>query len=349
MKKESRAFEGRSFIEALSHVLDPQSHLANGRLLAWGRWGHPEFELSAIPPSRWQDSSFKKGIMPRADAICEGQPVFDLRIFPALEAPNVVEQLGHTPLNDVFNRFVIGCPEVQYLALFAVKHLPGLRKVYYSAEGRGVRFWPLHPDEFLVTIVQLQADKEGYINFPECIAAENVLLARYRAMLRILRSRLLVGVGDPVRNTDPQEILSSIWGTPGYYLDARTGNVLYDAGRKGTASVTGEDYELRWRAVLLRPTDAVAPAAESSDGKSDRRRDKLQRRFDCCFEYLSELMKASPYNKPKSKFMIKRDAQLVCGKNLGRDTFRNAWRKALKEVPEAKPVWSKAGARPKKS
>ncbi len=82
--------------------------------------------------------------MPKADAICGGQPVFDLKIFPVLEAPNAVEHLGHIPLSDLLDRFVIGCPEVQYASYCAIEQLPALRRVYTPTEEHRICYWPTY-------------------------------------------------------------------------------------------------------------------------------------------------------------------------------------------------------------
>lgn len=358
MKDGGSDFQAWTLSEALARVPNWQIHLRNGELLAWGRLGDPGAEPVHIPAALWLDSSFQKGRKaPKAEVLCDGLPVFDLRIFPILEAPNVAEHLGHISLKELFNRFVIGDPEVQHLAEFAIAASPELRRVYRPSERNDYCFWPVDPDdvtdigEFTDTIQNYFA---RYTYTPETIAAQKVLRQRYRAMIGALQSGRFVAIGDPVREKDPQEILPTIWGAPGYHLDRRTGDLLQDRDWGDEEFETtpmpdnSECYEVRWRAILLKPAKSNPSISQSTETKAGDHPNKYQQRSERCFDYLRKLMTESPHHRPKPKRMIFRDAKVVCGANLGWPIFCEAWEAAKEAIPEAAEAWSRAG-RPKKS
>jgi len=132
-------------------------------------------------------------------------------------------------------------------------------------------------------------------------------------MVNLLRSRRLVAEGDPVRPNDPQQIRSTIWESPAYYFDSRTGDVLeerdwgdeeveifrFDDGR--------ENYVARWRAVLIGPeAGRVEQVNENKVEFSTSKTRKMTptEKFECCFEFLKTRMKKVPIlgQKPRGYF-----------------------------------------------
>jgi hypothetical protein len=93
MLAEGSDFDGWTLDEARTRIPDLLTHLSKGRLLAWERLGDPSSELRPVPVASWTDISFPKRSR-KGEAVCSDQPVFDLRILPVLEAPNVVDHLG---------------------------------------------------------------------------------------------------------------------------------------------------------------------------------------------------------------------------------------------------------------
>src|SRR5690349_4152700 len=96
--------DGWTACEALKRVPNAAMHLRSGDLLAWGRVGDTEANASYIAAPRWLDSSLRTATKGRIEGVLrDGLPVFDLRIFPVLEAPNLSDYLGHLPLKEVVN------------------------------------------------------------------------------------------------------------------------------------------------------------------------------------------------------------------------------------------------------
>jgi hypothetical protein len=288
--------------------------------------------------------------------LSDGRPVFDLRIFPVLEAPNLASYLGHLPLKDAFNRFVIGDPEVQLTAELAIVDWPELRSLYRDVDRSTYWLWPLDPDE--VTDIgefdPIQPYITGRVHTPATDRAQALLRKRYKAMINALQTGLLLAVGDPVRSSDKQEILTTIWGGPGYYFDRRTGDLLQDRDwgdqpfETTPMSDGRENYQLRWRAVLLRSPPVHNSSQTGKPSKSTQQKNKFEERYEGCLDFLCRLMRATPHLRPKRKQLIFRDAKVACGENLGWDIFCAAWEAAKRAVPDAADAWSRAGA-PKKS
>lgn len=111
-----------------------------------------------------------------------------------------------------------------------------------------------------------------------------------------------------------------------------------------------ECYELRWRAVLLRPAMTALKVEDISPvpSNSSRRRPLRVERFDRALECSKRMMVESPRKKPKAKRLIFEDVRRECDRNLGWETFCNAWEEAKKAVPEASGAWEAPGA-PRKS
>ncbi len=356
MSERATTFEGWPEAEASQHVPDFEIRLEKGELLAWARLGCLDVARSPLPPSAWNNVELRRTPVPtKSVGLWRGEALFDLRIFPILEAPNVVEHVGIIPLQDFFSRFVAGDPEVQRLAQLAIAKAPDLARIYGQSGTERRYFWPLDPDE-LIDIGEfehvIQKHIRGYVWSPETVRAQEIFRQRYRAMIRLLRNRHLVGFGDPIRSNDPQEILCTIWGTPGYQLDRRNGNLLQDR-EWGDEEIEitrlpdgSECYDLRWKAVLLKPAmtsstvEHIAPVSRDSS----RRRSLRVERFDCALECLKRMMAASPKAKPKKKQLIFEDVRRECHDNLGWDTFCAAWEAAKKAVPHAAAAWEARGA-----
>jgi hypothetical protein len=361
MSNEMSDFQGWPIAEATRRVPGLQHHLANGRLLGWGRPGNPNHAAAPIPASSWSGkielSKFLTSNKP--DAICDEKSFFDVSVFPVLLAPNAIEHLGFLSLKDVFSRFVIGDPEVQYLGNIACAAVPQFLAIYREGRCYSGYYWPLNM-EGLLSLGETDPQAEeyfGYCSTVETELAQRALRNRYQALLNLLCSRRLLAEGDPVRPNDPQQILSSIWASPSYYFDSRTGDILeernwgdeevetfrFDDGR--------ENYLVRWRAVLIGPgagrVEQVNEAKTEQRGSKKRGKLTPTEKSECCVEFLKTQMKLNPL-KPKAKALVCLDARQHCRANISWPMFKDAWATAKDAVPEAALNWEKSG-RPKKS
>jgi hypothetical protein len=357
MSDENSNFQGWSILEATRRVPHLRDHLANGRFLAWGRLGNPHQPFAPIPPAGWSGKIklSKSSTSKKPHAVRDGESIFNLRVFPVLLAPNVVEHLGHFSLKDAFSHFVIGDPEVQHLGNIASAKVPKFRDLYREGMCYCGYYWPLNTESlFSLGEPDLVAQKYfGYCSTVETDLAQRALRNRYEAMLRLLRSRQLMAEGDPTRPNDPQQIRSTIWESPTYYFDSRTGDVL-EGQEWGDGEVEifrsddgRENYVVRWRAVLLGPAAGRVEQVHKAVTTSKNRKITPTEKFDCCFEFLKMRMKESTAVKQKSKKLVWLDARDHCKANVSWPMFKDAWAKAKAEVPKAAPIWGKAG-RPKK-
>jgi hypothetical protein len=349
-------FQGWSIVEAARRVPHLREHLSNGQLLAWGRLGNAGAAFAPIPVSKWAGkvTLAKTTVSRKPHAICDDESIFNLSVFPVLLAPNLVEHLGYVSLKAIFGRFVIGDPEVQYLGGIASAKVPDFLSLYREGRVEGNHYWPVRFEElcWLGEPDEISQKYMGYRSTPETDLAQRALRNRYEAMLNLLRSRHLVAEGDPTRPNDPQQIRSTIWESPTYYFDSRTGDLLeerdwgdeeveifrFDDGR--------ENYVVRWRAVLLGPgAGRVEQVHENKIELTTSKSRKMtpKEKFECCFEFLKTQMKLSPDFRPKTKRLFWLDAREHCKAKISWPMFKDVWAKAKGVVPEAAPIWEKAG------
>jgi hypothetical protein len=361
MSDEISNFQGWSVVEAVGRVPHLREHLAKGQLLAWGRLGGADAAFAPVPVSKWAGKvTFSKTTTSKKpQAICDGELFFGLSVFPVLLAPNVIEHLGYVSLKSIFSRFVIGDPEVQYLGAIASAQIPDFLWLYQDGHVGGNHYWPVDVEELhgLGEPDEMAQKYMGYRSTRQTDLAQSALRNRYEAMLNLLRARRLVAEGDPIRSNDPQLIRSTIWESPSYYFDSRTGDLVedrdwgdqeveiyrFDDGR--------ENFVVRWRAVLLGPgAGRVEQVNENQVELPTSKTGKMTPvdKFECCFQFLKAQMKESPNFRPKTKALFHLDAREHCKAKISWPMFKDAWAKAKGVVPEAAPVWEKAG-RSKKS
>lgn len=98
---------------------DLKAHLESGRLLAWGRQGTRPANFEPIAPSEWTSANFS--ISRRSMRIGIGNAeIFDLRIYPVLNAPNALGYLIDKPLLEIFRNYVFADPQVAALRKRAI-------------------------------------------------------------------------------------------------------------------------------------------------------------------------------------------------------------------------------------
>lgn len=105
------------YVDKESAVRDVRLHLEHnlqaGRLIAWGRRASPLTELQPIPSTAWRAIHLtlsKRSIA--KEVMGEKKEIFDVRIYPTVEAPDAIEDLADLPLADVLQRFVFSDPQV---------------------------------------------------------------------------------------------------------------------------------------------------------------------------------------------------------------------------------------------
>jgi hypothetical protein len=354
-------FQGWSILEAMRRVPHLREHLSKGQLIAWGRSGSVDAPFVPIPISKWVGKvTFSKIIASKKPhAICDAEPFFDVSVFPVLLAPNAVEHLGHLALKTTFSRFVIGDPEVQYLGGVASAKVPFFLSLYQEGHVAGNHYWPVRFEElcWLGEPDEIAHKYMGYRSTPETDLAQKALRNRYEAMINLLRTRRFVAEGDPVRPNDPQQIRPTIWESPAYYFDSRTGDLVEERnwGDEEVETLRSDDgrenYVVRWRAVLIVGNGGSSVPDRESKAQpiaSKSRKMKPAEKFECCFEFLKTKMKESAEFKQKTKELFWLDACDHCKTNISWPMFKDAWAKAKGAVPEALDIWDKPG-RPRKT
>jgi hypothetical protein len=329
-----------------------------GQVVAFGR-RRTQSDREWIPADTWNlliNRNFKTS---RASGANAKEKAFrDILIYPILHAPNAIDFLDGMLLKDAFSQFVLHDPEVQFLGSKAIKANPDLKQVYL--EGRrqpGVGWdWPVAFSQGSLAGGRAQNSPIGYLADPlphKVQQAADVVCIRYSALLALLRHKKLEAIGDPVRSRGSDRIPSSIWSHRSYSFDANNGDVL-----QVSASPTNwNDFWMkRWRAVMLkRPMfhgkppahDAIRPSTIeqqglTTPGKAIARVETKMTSFNACWEWLVEIMQASPTKRTETIKSLWEKAQKKWPGTLSERSFLDARTAAIRKT--GANAWSAAGA-----
>ncbi len=174
----------------------------------------------------------------------------------------------------------------------------------------------------------------------------------YDAFLQPLRTGEIIAEGDPSRPNDRREILPTIWSHKHYYFDVRNGDVVewrdYEEEIEVTRFEDGrENYEVRWRAVSLRPANPGLILTPFSNrqlpSKAAVNADRTISARTKCREWLINEMRKCPAQRPFPKQYYRDEA--FSRFKIGPKAFDTVWQQAIDAAPA--PAWSKAG-RPRK-
>ncbi len=289
--------------------------------------------------------------------MCGTEPIFDIRIFPLVLAPNVGEFVGRISLKDTLANLVLGDPQIQCLGRSARKRTPA-SELQVVNDYRGCYYWPVDPDAIKVHATYPDQFGEYYCYFgvPGRLAV-HVLSARFQALLELLYTEVYLAEGDPTRPNGPQYILPGIWSHKAYFIDDRTGDVLEDAFDKVDEKTKHfgdhrEYYEIRWRAVMLTPSKYPGRRAQYEPGTRPVSQQPTRKRIPTkavtvtrCAAWLESEMRESPSYRPKRKQEFLDEAQSKWP-DLSERRFDRLWESAIENTGAY--AWSDAGA-PKRS
>lgn len=205
--------------------------LVSGKLLARGRRGSPVLDAIPLPSSAWRSLRFlnlKTSIArePKETSV----KIYDVKVYPAIKAPNAVDLVSGLPFVEAFRRFVLEDPEVYVLGKQAIKVDSGYARVFEQGDcfAHGVKQWRV---TWCDTVKASKDEEEmiGILNGPppkEISCAEAALADRVAAFVTLLRDGTLVAQGIPhVSNLD-KVVPRTVWSHRNYYFDAHQGDVL---------------------------------------------------------------------------------------------------------------------------
>jgi hypothetical protein len=346
---------GASEADAIEELL---SALRKGRLVGFARKHALGAALEYLSAAAWKVVRFISLSDSMAEEIRTGVCYYDVRVFPMLKAPNVVDLLDGMSLRLAWRRYIVGDPQLRFLGVTALAVDPNVAFLLNSGMHDDYRYeWPLGvksddaEELFYEPGSEFFIDPEPPAKTPEVEALYDVVEDRFTSLMVLLVDRKLEGHGDPVRVGDGSLILSSIWGDPAYAFQVRDGEVLRREDVDDPDDRQLYYYMPRWRAVALyRPSNRApyflpfVPDVVSNGRQALEGRDTISTTTPsetACLKWLIEEMRASPYEKRQPKPAYLAEAMQKWPEKLSKRAFERCWKKGLKET---NALWDLPGA-----
>jgi hypothetical protein len=154
-------------------------------------------------------------------------PIFDVRIFPPLEAPKAVEHLDGMTIVEAFQRHVFSDPQVAALRKHAAAH--GGQAAEIGFERRLYRaLWPVAHSRKSVTIHSYVRPPgiEGPKAYVRTRAANLILAERFSRLIGYLAAGTLIAQGTTRDGETAVPIPRALWSRERSYLDLYNGDLL---------------------------------------------------------------------------------------------------------------------------
>ena len=349
-RNPSRFMSGNSYIggpSSLKIVENVQRQLNSAKIVAWGRRETPLAELQSIPASAWHLLRLDDARRSIALELPNAQTrVFDIQVYPVLDAPDALDHLSEKTLVEAMRLFVLEDPQ-----LVAVRKRSAVRggspaPFGWPLTGHGA-VWPVQcgpGSAFDATIGrEFRLDNSALTR-----AADDVLIRRFCRLIHYLSSGDLVAEGTPGPGSVAVRIPRSFWQRDKTYIDLENGDLLEhpQGDERDTYSVAfaavmlkrpSESSERGFkRGVQQRETTNKAVARVVSTGAAKK----------ACTAWLLGEMRKSPSVRPKPKSEYRKEAFKRWPEHLSGRGFDNCWSDAIAIAPA--PHWAAAGA-PSKS
>jgi hypothetical protein len=344
--------------QSYAHLLKSLAkHLFAGRVVARGRKQSASALAEALPASAWQHMQIldvKKSVV--KELTQAKTKIYDVRIFPIVESPDVIDHLEDRTFVQAFQMSLIDDPQLNVLRKRAIAG--GGSPASFGKEWHPYRaVWPVvqgqSPDiEFAIKSVK-KSDEPPSDNLVK--EANRIQRQRFSRLIGCFSTGRLVVEGVPAAGGASVAIPRSIWQQEGIYIDLENGGLLeVDVGRKVRVDrplkVLFKELILRRGVSVYRipeiPLVEPRPLTKRRVGKGRRKIVTKMTSERECFDWLIGLMRANPDDGPEAKDVYWHEAQLKWPKSLARRGFDRAWAKSVAEAPA--PGWSAGGA-PNKS
>lgn len=223
------------------------------RIVAYGRRGSPMADQKVIPASAWDSlrvKSLKKGVLiERTKARTE---IFDVRVFPAIEAPDAIDRLAGNTVIEAFEQFVFNDPQriqVQARATakggdaLAVSFEPLLLKAFWPSDFGTAHVW--------TTRIGIPHHHQSGPTLSLCQAADRVLIRRFGRLIGYLSSGKLVAQGLSKEGA-LITVSRALWQRDQTYLNLYNGDLVEYASDELASGPTAYRTLLRGM-MLLKP------------------------------------------------------------------------------------------------
>jgi hypothetical protein len=253
--------------------------------------------------------------------------IFNVNIYPVLEAPCAADVLAGRPLVKVIEQHVLDDPEVSSL-------LKRLGNDGILAELLLQRFPLSNSDgkilDFFATAAVHRKTRQRQIR------CARVIQRRLSFLGELLRSGKLVVVGASANTSAEAALPPDFWDRSYVYIDCTLGYLYF------RSTIENEPLLLLRgaRVEMAQPHSVVPNVKIPSTGKAERKDEATSAAINACEEWLTAEMRASPDKKPKPKAAYLKEAMERWGKNLSEEGFERSWANARKKVGAN---WGKAG------
>lgn len=311
---------------------DLRRNLVSELLVAFGRRGSPTAEAQLIAGPAWRYLQFRSGGRAREP---DKTVIYDVRIFPALLAPDAGVRLNGLPLQTALKRFVAEDPQVS-------------KRISQNPSGTSFGY-PMCRRKAVWSAVQkdrsIFSRPIGILNPRDrrAVVADAILTSRFLRLMNLCAEGAVVGEGLQLGSPPVSLIPNALWQHPDTYVDIATGDVLRfdtDAG----------DFVLLYSAVSIRLSQGqIGRASESSVipfAATSPRRSASAKAVTECREWLVTEMRNNPNGRPKSKDAYWLDAQKRWGERLTKRSFLSVWPESVRSSGAI--AWSAPGAPRKK-
>jgi hypothetical protein len=351
-------------IQTLRHAADDAfhqvksviwEHLTQERLTAIGSRGNGSEPLTPIHSAAWQGLIFKHWEKSIVEERGSKTRIFNVRVFPVLNAPDAHARLVGCSVSDVFRRFVIEDPEVVLLGkrVLAVDelHVHVFREGHFPGWGNDFK-WPLEltagglANQFVALPIIIPSDPAPRPS--EAIQnASRVIVDRWQALRRVLVSGEVIVRGTFVATGIVGTIDPLHWTRKGLRIEVQNGDLFEEKNGIPVMQWSGLALVAPFHVKPL-VYDGILPATAEQQRASTRSTKAVARvetsiaSSEACRTWLVGIMRASPNERTESKQSLWNKAREKWGGSLSQRSFFAAWAEAIRITGAI--AWSVAGA-----
>ena len=369
----ARSFPGWTIAEALERTSDPglsddvgesdseitseqmralRERLGKADLVLTGSFSAPTALPSPIEPRDL--IAFDWSGVPSSSLIGDIE-IFNVRVFPVLNAPNAGTYLDGLSLTEVFRRFVLDDPEVIVLAKLLSRTDKGEAAVFADGQAPGGIIdyhWPIDATiaslEYKFTSTSLIIIGNPDPPTPPLISrVSEVLALRLGGLRHILESGTVSAFGTFVQTGLEVPIARFQWGRTDISIDVKNGDLC-----------EGQDYRAKpkWTGLSFKMPEAPQPAPRVQSGSTQvviqsvpKGTGQIQTKENYrlqCVAWL-EAMMSDKQIQPRSKEELWAEVQLKWPKKITKRAFLKARDDANSKTGAW--IWKAPGRKPKSS
>jgi hypothetical protein len=357
MLAPSCSFPGWTIVEAIERTSDLDQSVNT----LWERFGRAELVLIAsfgtqtAPPAPIDpnDLSPLSWSAQHPTSLIGDVELFNVRVFPVLNAPNASVYLHGLSLAEAFRRYVLNDPEIVTLAKRLAQTGKGYSAVFVEGQSPGILVdyhWSLDSTaaalayRFVEPLVSFVGDAD-----PEPSAmitkVSEVLAWRLGGLRYVLETGAISATGTFVQTGIEVPIGRLQWGRGDLSIDVRSGDLC-----------EGQEHRAvpKWTGLSLRLPEAPQPANQVSSGsirqiadvtpKVGEQIQTKEKFFFACIGWLERMM-SNPEIAPRSRDDLWAEAQLKWPGKLSERAFIKARDIAI--ANKRASAWKAPGRRPK--